>query len=118
MNRFRHVTLWPLLPLLPLLLLVATLALAQSSLTQLRSEPTSASVAAAEKPVRVYMLQDPVSKDWYSLAAFELIEWGPQAKAEVWTVKKQALDAKALMFSKRAKGSVVRAFLLLAVDDR
>ena len=109
MNRFLPVA---------LLLLVATLTLAQATPTQIKPEYTPATLAAAAKPVRVYMLQEPESKDWYRLTAIGTVEWSEQSTAEVWTSKKQALDAKSQMLGKRAKGTVVRAFLLLAVDDR
>jgi hypothetical protein len=109
MNRFLPVA---------LLLLVATLTLAQVPATQIKPEHTPATLASAEKPVRVYMLQEPTSKNWYRLTALGTVEWSEQSTAEVWTSKKQVLDAKSQMLGQRAKGTVVRAFLLLAVDDR
>lgn len=71
----------------------------------------------ATKPVRVYMLHDPVKDTWYRENFGGLSSWGAQNKGGVWTVQADVQTLLSTMLGKRPKRYKIEAFLLIPVKN-
>lgn len=69
------------------------------------------------KPVRVYMLHDPVKNKWYRENFGGLSSWGAQNQGGVWTVQADVQTLLATMLGKRPKRYKIEAFLLISVKN-
>jgi len=68
-------------------------------------------------PVKVYMVYDPVGKDWFGKTLFNLSSWGPQTAAEVWTSRKACEKGFSIYLGERSKRSKIKAFVIIPAKD-
>ena len=104
---------------LPILLLVSVLwgAVAFTVTRCMCMEQAQAQQVPVAKPVRVYMLHDPVKDKWYRVNLGGLSSWGHQNQGGVWTVQADVKTLLSTMLGKRPKRYKIEAFLLIPVKN-